>query len=179
MTTGNPTNGNGRRARNGGPRSRIDWAAAFVYYLELTPPRTFVAVAHRFGVSDTAVRQHARAEGWDEKVAGIDAAAARKLEQRAVRSIEQRMADTIRVADRLRQVALDDTSEIDPAVAVRSLPRYVHLELVHAGEATDRVAYAEVERALSGLVERALRHMTAEGRQAFLDELAGEGTAAA
>ncbi len=170
-TTSNGTNG--KRPRNGGPRSRIDWPAAFAHYLELPPPRTYRAVAEHFGVSDTAVRQHARAEGWDEKVAALEAQAAQKLERQAVRTLEQRMADTIRVADRLRHVALHEDSEIDPAVAVRSLPRYVHLELLHAGEATDRVEYAEVERALSGLVERALRHMGAEERQAFLNDLAG------
>lgn len=164
---------NGKRPRNAGPRARIDWAAAFAYYADLAPPRTCRAVAEHFRVSANSVRQHARAEHWDERVKALEARAAEKLERQVVRTLEQRMADTIRVADRLRHVALHEDSDIDPAVAVRSLPRYVHLELLHAGEATDRVEYAEVERALSGLVERALRHMTVEGRQAFLDELAG------
>jgi hypothetical protein len=160
------------RPRNAGPRARIDWAAAFTAFAALEPPRTYAAVAERYGVSEGAVRRHAKAERWNERVQALDTEAARRAEQKVVRSLEHRMADTIRVADRLRTVALHENSEIDPAVAVRSLPRYVHLELLHAGEATDRVEYAEVERALGGLVERALRHMTAEGRQAFLDELA-------
>lgn len=176
MSTGGHVKGNG----NGGGRPKIDWGAAFAYYASLGPTRTFPAVARTFGVSDTAVRNHAKAEGWEEKVAALDAEAARRAEAKVVRSLEQRMADTIRVADRLRQIALDEEAAIDPAVAVRSLPRYVHIELVHAGEATDRVEYAEVEQALSGLVERAVRHMTPEQRRSFLDELGqlGQGAAA-
>lgn len=44
--------------------ARIDWEAAFAYYAELGWQRRYAAVAERYSVSLTGVKEHARRNGW-------------------------------------------------------------------------------------------------------------------
>ncbi len=61
---------NGKR----GPRSVIDWEAAFAYYAALPPAeRSYAAVAAEFGVSPRTVETHGRTEGWKARLHEIRA----------------------------------------------------------------------------------------------------------
>lgn len=130
-------------------RARIDWAAARAFYVALDHPRTFVAVARRFGVSDTAVRQHATAEGWAELAAGIDRQAGERALARAVKTREQRAEAILRLTDRLVDHFADDEQFVAKAAEASFLDveRMVKLTELLLGEATDRVATSEVQQA--------------------------------
>jgi hypothetical protein len=52
--------------------------AAFAYYLELGPERSLQAVARKFGVSNTAVKNWARSFHWTRRLAEHEAAVARR-----------------------------------------------------------------------------------------------------
>src|SRR3712207_2352088 len=69
-----PKGGSSRNDKpNRGPCARINWLAAFAFYWKLGPEgRSFTAVSEEFGVSDTAVRKHAKAEQWDDKCKALD-----------------------------------------------------------------------------------------------------------
>lgn len=147
-----------RRRRNprAGGRPKIDWGRAFdLFARDVTI--SYGDVARTFGVSETAVRNHARRggdfpEGWQGRRADLIAKATARNEERIVRDHAHRRDDNIRVAELLRKRILqldadDETaiSQLDLELAVRTLPQYAKLEELYAGEATDRVAIAEVQ----------------------------------
>jgi hypothetical protein len=90
----------------------IDWEAAFAYYALLpAQTRTYAAVGSRFGVSRRTVERHGQQGRWRERVAAIEAEAARETdsELRAAR-VEQISkllklidASLIGYADKLRR----------------------------------------------------------------------------
>ncbi len=65
--------------------ARIDWEAAFAYYAELGWQRRYAAVAERYSVSLTAVKEHARRNGWQGRVTHIDARARARADRRLER----------------------------------------------------------------------------------------------
>lgn len=154
---------------------KIDWDAAFAYFAS-DATRSFGEVARKFGVSDTAVRNHAKPGDWLRRRAEMHAQAAANVEQRVMRKLEERQFDTVRVAERLREIALAPEAEIDLDAALRMLPVYAKLEQLYAGEATDRVALGEVQIVIQAVVAVAGRWVAselppAERRAGFLAEL--------
>ena len=163
--------------RPGGGRPRIDWPAAYAYF-ESDSRNGFGDVARTFGVSDTAVRKHARpggdfAEGWEARRDATLAEAAAAVRARNLRSIEERNVRTIEVAERLRDLVLDEDTKIDPNVAARALPRYVQFEQLHAGEATSRVEVGDVQAIVTAVFTVAGRFVPADRRGEFLAEIDG------
>lgn len=167
-----------RNPRAGG-RPKIDWPAAFAHFAT-DPTRSYGNVAAKFGVSDTAVRKHARPggdypEGWEVRRAAMVAKATVRLEERAIRALVERQADTIRVAEILRRRALqveptaqnpDALDELDLVEAIRHLPAYAKLEQLFAGEATDRFSVVELQefvRRLHGELDQAVRSAKTPG----------------
>lgn len=158
------------RQRNG--RKHIDWDAAEVFYLALDPgQRTFTRVAHEFHVSKRRVGTVARERDWRDKAAAIDARVAVTAQRRVVRSLEDRQAETIAIADKLRSIALADDAEIDAAVAIRALPQFAKLEQLFAGEDTDRVGVSEAQAVIIAIVQVAGRYVPKDRRDEFLRDL--------
>jgi hypothetical protein len=142
-------------------RTKIDWAAARRYFIR-NPECSLADIGRMFGVSDVAVGKHAKAERWDERRNELLAELAAKEEANDLPSLEQRQADTIRVAQKLRRRVLDlPANEVDPTAAIRTIPRYATLEQLYEGEATERIAVGEVE-ALFGAAMIAFRSVVEE-----------------
>jgi hypothetical protein len=130
-------------------RAKIDWHAAFAFFASLRPPaRTFVAVAEKFSVSDTAVRKHARRHDWETRVETLDRQAARQVERRVVRERAARIADTIELVDLARQELLVLLRDGKAEVRLADLPNLIRLEALLEGEATERLETREVREVL-------------------------------
>lgn len=142
--------------RHGGGAAKIDWNAARSYFARNVDV-SFGDVARRCGVSDTAVRKHARAEGWLAYRAELHAEVARRRHESDLRSLEERQADFVRVAELLRGRVLtiaDDPerlAELPLELAIRELPDYLKLERLIEGEATDRISVPEVREFVTRL----------------------------
>jgi hypothetical protein len=131
--------------------ARLDWDAALAYYIGLGPTRTFVAVAERFGVSDTAVRKQARVRGWASAVGEADRRAAAELQDFAIRDRVARIADTLRIIDFARTELLEQLQKGDAEVRLADLPNLARLEALFEGEATDRIELHEFHAFLARL----------------------------
>jgi hypothetical protein len=129
-------------------RARIDWGAARAFFVAMDPPRTRAAVARRFGVSEAAVRTHATAEGWDELARQADERAAEKALAGAVKTREQRVAQTIRIQDKLLDFFETNLDAKAADATFTDLERMAKLVELLTGEATDRMSLAEVQGAL-------------------------------
>lgn len=169
-----------RRHPKAGGRPKIDWGQAFILFAG-DPTIGYADIADRFGVSDTAVRKHARpggdyAEGWEERRRQLVAIANGRAEERVVRDLQRRRDDTVRVAELLRRRALlidpDDQvalEALDVELAIRMLPVYAKLEELYAGEATDRLDVSEVRTVLAVVLRAAGRFVPKAQRPAFLE----------
>lgn len=141
-----------RHPRAGG-RPKIDWAAARELYAS-DPTLGFADIARTFSVSTVSVRKHARSgEDWDARRAEVQEAARKRLAGQLIRSIDERAADTVRVAEKLRERILEaDTGDIDLVAAIRTLPRFAQLEQLFAGEATTRLDLADAQATVMTIV---------------------------
>jgi hypothetical protein len=126
---------------------KIDWDAAYSYFVALGPRRSYGKVSARFSVSATAVRKHALADQWISRAKKIDRQAASKVENALVRSRADRVASQIRVADstRLRFEEQLAAGEKVRATDVASLAR---VEALFEGEATDRIELSTFKSAM-------------------------------
>lgn len=153
-------------------KTRADWGAAKARYVALGPElRSLARIAREYGVTETTVQKWARRDGWYEAAADADAKAAAKAAAAAVKSIEERNIRTIKVAEKLRDLVLDERAELDANVAARALPRYVQLEQLIAGEATARVEVGDVQAIVTAVFQVAGRFVPAASREEFLGEL--------
>lgn len=155
-------------------RTRIDWGVAKAYYVALpTSERSFARVAREYRVTPLTVRKHAHRDGWVEAAADADRSQAEAAMVTALGTIEERNAEFIKVASRLRSIALDPQSVIDANVAVRALPRYQEKELLIAGEATGRIELGDAQAIIAAVFTVAGRFVPADRRDEFLGELDG------
>jgi uncharacterized protein YjcR len=125
-------------------RNRIDWVKARARYLELGSRRTFVQIASEFGISDTAVRKHARLNGWKEAALAFDRKDSANLERQALRNREARNARFIEIVagavlewDHTLSERIKKMSAQDLVALLR------HAELIE-GEATERIERLQV-----------------------------------
>jgi hypothetical protein len=85
-------------SNRGGPAA--DWEAAFQYFAALPPEsRTYAAVAERLGVSRRTVETQGRRGRWRERVAAIEAQAARQADQQLGRARADQLADFHRLIE--------------------------------------------------------------------------------
>lgn len=170
-------------------RTKIDWKAARSYFAR-NPEVSFGDIGRKFGVSDVAVGKHAKAEDWEGYRAEVQAVVDERRRDQDIRSLEQRQADTIRVAEKLRALALADDADIDAKTAAQLLPAYAKLEELFAGRATEitavevhdylrRLVFAiddlvasSVRRHLNGTGGRVLSEIR-EGMPLLLEQTAG------
>jgi hypothetical protein len=149
-------------------RGHIDWEAAFQFYAELGPVRSFGKVSRRFGVSDVAVGLHARKNGWAERVQAIDAKVQKKVDALVVRDRAVRLADTIAVIDQARQEMLGKLRAGDADVKLADLPALIKLEMLIEGEATDRIETKDVQEVIHSVFVIAGQFVPPANRAAFL-----------
>jgi hypothetical protein len=174
-----PTSGRKRRSpamppRNGGGRPKIDWADAFAFFVELGPTRSLGEVARNYPVSMAAVRQHAKAEKWEERVAALDNRLAAKREAKAERTLEAFQTE----ATDLGHVLL---ASLRASVKAGEVPKpsdfqgiVKTLQLLY-GEATDRpVSRVELDGWVATLVKLTVERLPVEERKPWLDQLEAE-----
>jgi hypothetical protein len=137
-------------------RPTIDWEEAFAYYAGLGVARSFVKVGRRFGVSDFAVGKHAAANGWEARIAKIDAEARQKTDARVLRERSERIEDTLRVIDAARLRFAGQLGRNDFKLTGADFASLVKLEALLEGEPTDRISLQDVQ-ALYGDVLRITR----------------------
>jgi hypothetical protein len=154
------TAGQRRNPRAGG-RPKIDWGAArSLFVSDVT--MGLGDVARQFNVSYQAVKKHHRAEcrccprPWDELRAEAVERVEVKRRAQEIRTLEERQQRTIKVAEKLRDRVLGATeTDLDLTAAIRTIPRYATLEQLYEGEATERIAVAEVQTLIAGVLHAA------------------------
>jgi hypothetical protein len=127
---------------------RIPWDEAFGFYLSLGPERSAGKVAKKFAVSETAVRKHAKANGWAERARDFDDAAAREAEHMGIRPRAERIADQIKVTDAARIRYAQQLGDPNYKVSGSELAALARHESLLEGEATHRVERADLDREL-------------------------------
>lgn len=162
--------------RDGKRRPRIDWDAAFNYFAS-DPTVSYPKVARKFSVSVTSVGKHARAEHWDERRTALLDEAADRANGKIVQSRAQQMVQNARIrqaaAQRLEKRLLGD-GELDDAFVIRAYEAADKIGRLDAGEATDRVEVATVNRLLLGVYRVAGELVPAERRAELLERLDAE-----
>jgi hypothetical protein len=134
--------------RNGGGRPKIDWAEAFEFYATMGPTRSFRSVSEKFQVSRPAIRKHAVAERWDERVTEIDNRLAAKREAKAERTLEGFQTDAVDLGHvLLEQLRAAVESGVPPKPS--DFKGIVQALQLLYGEATSRPAMHEVTQAWS------------------------------
>lgn len=114
------------------------------------------------------MRKHAKAENWLERAAGIRARAEERVVEHTVESF-QREAKAL-VHDMLAKLAASIKSgEEKPKAA--DITGIVKMGSLLHGEATDRVAIAEVQALVAGLVRITAENVPAERRGEVLEQL--------
>lgn len=157
--------------------TRVDWAAALGYWLNLAPTeRTYAQVAREYRVTAHTVRKHAHAEGWLKTLADVDRRAREAIEKASVKTAKDRAIQTARIRDltadaieRKLTVKEGEVPAIDDAVLARIFADVDRMTRLDDGAATDRVEVSEVQRTLADFVIRIGRFVAAEHRQEFLD----------
>ena len=116
---------------------------AFDFYFSLGPPRSYQAVAERYGVSKRAVTYLATKERWTDQIAALERKAREKSDERKVDALqvahEQRLKALRMVLGKglegLRRMTI-----VSPADAVRAIGLAVREIRVELGEPSERTA---------------------------------------
>jgi len=142
-------------------RPVIDWEAAFAFFASLPADgRSYAAVAARFGVSKRTVETHGRNGGWRERVASIEADAARQADERLGHARADQLADFHRLIEASCVAYARQLASGQVKVTASDLVGLIKISLQLWGEPTARV------EVLSGSPEWALL------RSRILDTLA-------
>ena len=151
---------------------RIDWSTAKAAYVG-DPTRSYGKIARSFGVSEAAVRQHSKREGWIEAAEKFDAETLERAMRAQVKSRDRHFLEAARVRDEAFALTLEKLLDRSLEVKLSDLPaigKYVELL---SGEATDRVEVSEV-REFIGLLLVRVSSLVEPGRRGELVELIRE-----
>jgi hypothetical protein len=118
----------------------------------LVASRSYVRVADKYGISEGAVRHHARANDWEAKA--VDARALVKAERTLTADRAKAIAATLAVVDLARRELLEKLKSGQAEVRLSDLPALVRLEQLLTGGATDRIEVVQVREYVRLLVER-------------------------
>jgi transposase len=116
---------------------------AFDHYLSLGLARSYATVAKRYGVSKVTVTKRAKQEGWQKRVAEIEAKARQGADEKAAETMEAINARHLRSSRVIQAKALEAlrSMSLDTAMdAVKALHMGVRQERLILGEPTDRNA---------------------------------------
>lgn len=171
---------------------RISRTAARAYWLALPEERrSYKAVAERFHVSDVRIGQIARADDWPKALAELQTQADRierqelaKELRRLARNRAERLGRTLEAYDRLNDLLLeripigedglvdvDQVRELKLETLITGLPGLFKMAELAAGEATDKVAIADVHPVLISFARIAVLRAPAEERGEVMREL--------
>jgi hypothetical protein len=128
--------------KSGSDRGRpvIDWEAAFAFLASLPPEqRSYAAVATRFGVSKRTVETHGRNGGWRERIAAIDADAARQADQQLGRDRAAQLADFHRLIEASCVAYARQLASGQVKVTASDLVGLIKVSLQLYGEPTARI----------------------------------------
>ena len=121
--------------------AKVDWDAAWAMFAS-SPTVSYTEIAAKYKVNRSYVAKHAREHGWREERDRLLAEAASMASTEIVKTLAERMQDTVKVADGLRTIAIGGMSEISPKDAASMIPAYAKLERLFEGESTDNVLHA-------------------------------------
>jgi predicted transcriptional regulator len=155
-----------RKPTHNGGRPRIDWTDALAFYIAEGSTRTYAKVAAEYGVTEGAVRKHAKADDWPGKVAAIDRRTAEKAMAGAEWTLEQARTQILRVGHKILDELELDQRDIPKPSDYQGVSKTI---LLAFGEATDVIGIAEaqdLQRVLLAMVKEA---MTPDQYAAFLD----------
>ena len=131
-------------------------AEAFDFYLGLGVGRSYSQVAEHYGVSKGAVTALAKRDGWQGRLAKVEAEARSKSTAKAVESLEQVNDRHLRIArslqakalEALRSMSLEDARDV-----IRALDLGVKQERLILGEPSERSAIS-IEETIEREYER-------------------------
>ena len=121
---------------------------AFDEYVALGFGRSYEAIARKHGVSKRTVTKRAARDGWQARLAQIEAAARKKLDERHVESLEavtERHLRTLRLIQAKALAALGHMPITSGMDAVRALDLAIKQERVVLGEPGERAAVSVEE----------------------------------
>ena len=121
---------------------------AFDFYFSLGPSRSYQAVAEKYGVTKRAVTNRAKREGWQSRLAEIEAKARRqadKKHQEDLEAIHARQLQSLRFSQRRSIEKMRETPIETAAEAARILTQAIKMENVILGEPGDRTAVSVEE----------------------------------
>lgn len=138
---------------------------AFECYVGMGPKRSYEAVAEKYSVSKRSVVKRAAREGWQRRVAEIEARAQERATERAVDTLQEVKFRHLRAFKAVQLKALESLKAMlfkDPMDAVRAMDIAARHELLAFGEPSERTAVA-----VEDVIRREYqRWMTSEGQPA-------------
>lgn len=155
-------------------RAAIDWQAAFAFFASLPPEsRSYAAVATRFGVSQRTVETHGQRDGWRDRVAEIEADAARQAAERLGRARADQLIDFHRLIEASCVAYAKQLATGQVRVTASDLVGLIKISLQLWGEPTARVEVLSGSPEWATLRTRILEALAAhpDAQQALLDAI--------
>jgi hypothetical protein len=137
---------------------------AFDHYFALGPGRSYQAVAEKFAVTKRAVTDRARREGWQRRVAEVEAKARERSDERKVEALEAAKENRIQALRLVLAKGIEGLKPMHitgPGDAVRAIATAVRELRVELGEPSERTAVS-IEDTIRREYER---WMTAAGSE--------------
>jgi hypothetical protein len=129
-----------RRPGSDRGRPAIDWEAAFALYASLpAESRSYAAVADWYGVSRRTVEKHGQIGRWRERVAAIEAEAARQADEQLGRTRAEQLADFHRLIEASCIAYARQLASGQVKVTASDLVGLIKVSLQLHGEPTSRV----------------------------------------
>jgi hypothetical protein len=166
-----------RRPGSDRGRPAIDWEAAFQHFASLpSESRTYSGVADHFGVSRRTVETHGQRDRWRERVAAIEAEAARQADQQLGRARADQLADFHRLIEASCVAYARQLAGGQVRVTASDLVGLIKISLQLWGEPTARVELLSGHPEWAALRTRILEALSAhpDAQQALADALAEE-----
>ena len=116
---------------------------AFAYYLELGVGRSYEAVAKQFGCSKRTVTNHARTDGWQERLAEAERARTKKAEEKAVETLDAMDDRQLKVLRFIQVKSIEalKSMPLDSAMdAVKAFTLSIEKERLIRGKPSERTA---------------------------------------
>jgi hypothetical protein len=153
---------------------RVPWDEALAFWLGMGPERSYGKVALKFGVSEPAVRKHAKQHEWSEHARRVDEQAALKAEHHGVRLRADRIADQVKVTDAARERYAYQLRNPANKVTGAEVAALARIEALIEGEATERIERSQLDAELDRWFEVAREFVPADRYEEFLDRLEAE-----
>ena len=118
---------------------------AFECYVGMGPKRSYESLAQKYGVSKRSIVKRAKRDGWQGRVAEIEARAQERATERAVDTLEEVKVRHLKTFKAVQLKALESLKSLlfkDPLDAVKAMDIAARQELLALGEPSERTAVA-------------------------------------